>query len=166
MGSTQQERIHHINGLITSIILHEKIKNKLEKKKKEVQNEYRERTITQNCLEKQNIPLSGMQWMEQCTSDTPTREQMRLNNKVFSFGCRRCTEYRDWFFSIPEPMCYPLAGRFLLSLLTHVVMAQPDQAILRKQTDLDVQLAWKCDDSNASTKQFSIITQGERGMAG
>lgn len=61
MGSTQQERIHHINGLITSIILHEKIKNKLEKKKKEVQNEYRERTITQNCLEKQNIPLSGMQ---------------------------------------------------------------------------------------------------------
>lgn len=45
MGSTQQEGIHHISGLITGIILHEKIKNKL-KKVKEIQNEYRERTIT------------------------------------------------------------------------------------------------------------------------
>lgn len=61
MGSTQQEGIDHITGLITGIVLHEKIKNKLKKKIKEIQNEYRERTITQNCLEKQNIPLSEMQ---------------------------------------------------------------------------------------------------------
>lgn len=62
------------------------------------------------------------------------------------------------YFSIPEPLCYPQAGWFLLSLLTHIVMAQPTQAILRKQTDLDIQQAWKCDDD--STKQFSIIIQG------
>lgn len=62
------------------------------------------------------------------------------------------------YFSIPEPLCYPQAGWFLLSLLTHIVMAQPTQAILRKQTDLDIQQAWKCDDD--STKQLSIIIQG------
>lgn len=82
-----------------------------------------------------------------------TWEWMRLNNKVFSVGCRSYIVCRSYCYLCSRATVFRLDS-FLLSLLAYVLMAQSDQAspgphaISKSQNAnrfLGIQLVWEHD---------------------
>lgn len=98
MGNTQQEGIPHSTGPSrgTDIIFKGKLKNKLKKIEETWTEEEKNSNNMKLSGKAKQIALSGCnEWNGVQVVRAPTWEWMRLNNKVFSVGCRSCTEYRN-----------------------------------------------------------------------